>query len=190
MVGRPKGATKECNEISGSEFIKIVESISLSSRKSDLDRKICLICFNYYLGMKGRDICNLKLSHIIDDDGKLLGGIILIKSNKKFSLRLNNSLMRESLQSYWDSLVSGSDKSLDMSMPLFKGQKGAYTPASLTRVINNIYKKAGYPDITTHSGKKSYINDKLRQGLSVEVLFKVTADTSLRNLKRYKTSED
>ena len=73
-----------------------------------------------------------------------------------------------------------------MPAQLLKSQKNTqFSPNSLCQRINELYKKANYSNITSHSGRKSYITHLSNKAINMKVIMKLVRHKHLTTTQRY-----
>jgi len=180
-AGRPLGSKRKSRIFNEVEFRQVIKSITNSRLSSNIERNITLIYFNYYLGLKGIELCRLKLDDVYDGK-KILNGIRIIKPKHRI-VALNNPQLKGALDSYIKSRVEKESASFSIHSDLFKSQKGSYSPQSLNRLINTIYKDAGLSCVTSHSGKLSFMHHKFNHGFSLEQVHDLTGNVHINTTR-------
>jgi len=180
-LGRPKGIEGKSRVFSQDELDSVIQFLKSSNRNTKY-RNIVLILFNYYLGLKAVELCKLKVSDVFNGK-EVLGGLIVSEDKSSIALRFNKEL-QEAIDLYIERRTQNEGKSFDIQLVLFKSQKAAFSPKTLGRLINSIYKKAGVAGITSHSGKRSFILNYIRAGGDIEGVHKLTGDVRVINTRK------
>lgn len=106
--------------------------------------------FSFRIGLRVKDISNLKIDNVVDCEGRVLDSFHLIvdqsKGDKRRTIFLTNKKLRKNLEVYLD------ERKDDLNSHLFKTQKTAFTPNSLQQVFKRLYRKAGIEGAKSHSG--------------------------------------
>jgi len=180
-LGRPKGSCGKKGTLSNHEIDLIVKSI-MNANRSNKYRNATLILFNHYLGLKAVDLAALKISDVFN--GKdMLGGLVVSKVEPVRVLVFKQEL-QITLGSYIKNRMEKEGETFDLNLRLFKSQKGEFLPGTLARLINTIYKGSGFPNATSHTGKRSFVKSLITQTQDINVIGKMTGDVSM-NVRRY-----
>jgi site-specific recombinase XerD len=162
----------------------VIRSIRESESQKNTERDIALIHFNFFLGLKAVELCTLKISDVYD--GKQLKGTLrMSKPQKEWVLQLSDKYLQRALETYITCRKQSEGKHFSIHSDLFKSQKGSFSKQALSALINKIYKQSGLLGVTGHTGKLSYIKNRLQYGFSVEQIFLITGDVSIKNTQRY-----
>lgn len=79
----------------------------------------------------------------------------------------------------------------NVKQPLFATQRNeGFTASSLAQVVNGIYKKAGFDDCTSHSGRRSFATRGNNLGLSMRVLQKLMGHKNIQTTSVYVYASD
>jgi integrase/recombinase XerD len=102
-------------------------------------RNAAILATSHYLGYKVSQIAPLN----IEDAVKNLDGI-------------KNQPFKDILKEYIDQRKEQDGTTFNMKAPLFRSQRGMrLTPGALARALLLLYKKNGYPDCSSETGRKS-----------------------------------
>ena len=129
-------------------------------------------------------VAQLTLNDIIDTSGKVKKVVILRKSitkgKKTVSAYLSHPELREALKEY---IV---DRRNNIRATFFYSQKGgALTPNTLSRLMYNHYKKAGFEGSSSHQGRRAFASNCLKAGMDIVALSKVMSHSSINTTMAY-----
>ena len=82
----------------------------------------------------------------------------------------------------------GSRTWYDDSQPLFptyRSPRRAFTPNTLAQHFYWLYKRAGIPNASSHSGRRSFITTLANKGIGVRVLASLAGHKSIAVTQRY-----
>ena len=184
--GRPKGTAGKKGIMSDHEIDLVIKSI-LNANRSTKYRNAVLILFNHYLGLKAVDLAGLKVLDVFD--GKdIFGGLILSKVEPVTVLRFNKEI-NIALDAYIKCRMQKEGEVFSLNSALFKSQKKIFSAATLARLINTIYKETGFPNVTSHSGKRSFVKNLVTLTQDVNIISKMTRDVEM-NARRYLSDKE
>ena len=98
---------------------------------------------------------------------------------------LLNKRARLEIKKYLDWFIQ-KHKHIDLQQPLIQSQKHTqFSANSLCQRINELYVKANYPNITSHSGRKSYITVLSNKAINIKAIMKLVRHKHLTTTQRY-----
>lgn len=169
--------TKLAKEMTDEELETLL--IFVNTTKSNR-RNRAIILLTHLAGLTVGEVADLKFSNVIDTSGNILSESIIKSKNTTRSV-LYSEKMQAELKSYLQSIVI-----TDYTLPLFPTQRNeGFTASSLAQIINAIYKKAGFNDCTSHSGRRSFLSKLSNQGVSTEVLMKLAGHKNRSTTLQY-----
>jgi integrase/recombinase XerD len=78
------------------------------------------------------------------------------------------------------------DQSSEPDQPLLKSQKGAgFSANTLCQLLITTYHRAGIPDATSHSGRRTFITRLAHGGVSPKVIMDLAGHKHLATTQRY-----
>jgi integrase/recombinase XerD len=92
-----------------------------------------------------------------------------------------NTTVREYLKDFINSDNSTNTDILVRPM----GTHKRFTPNSLSILLNNIYKHAGFDGCSSHSGRRSYATQLCQKGISVRVIQRLGGWSSIQSVMPY-----
>lgn len=146
------------------------------------DRAIYLLTLR--AGMRIGTVAQLNLKDVIDASGNLKKVVILRKSitkgNKTVSAYLSHPELRKALEEWLESRKN------NVRETLFYSQKGtAFSPNSLSKMMLAHYQKAGLEGRSSHSGRRQFASNCLKNGMDIVALSKVMSHSSLNTTMKY-----
>lgn len=153
-----------------------------NTRHYKRDRAIYLL--TYRAGMRIGSVAKLRLDDVVDASGKLKKVVILrkdiTKGQKTVSAYINHPELIQALKDWIEYRKNNCRETL------FYSQKGApFTPNTLSRVMLHHYKGAGFDGSSSHSGRRSFATNCLKNGMDVVALSKVMSHSSINTTMRY-----
>ena len=158
--------------------------LAVIAKGKNADRNALVFVLSYYAGMRIKEIASLNISTCINDAGKVRDVIYLSASmtkGKKGREVFLNSTSKRYLKHYIHSNKSHNTDILIRPM----GTHKRFTPNSLSIVLNNIYKHAGYDGCSSHSGRRSFATSLCQKGISVRVIQRLGGWQSLQSVMPY-----
>ncbi len=152
---QPKYIHKMCNGVGGSidqaltrhEVLKFIDNISKQKDKELSIRNQLFIAASYATGAKLRELNNLKIKDVMNEDGTLKRycKTRLMATSPYRILFLNNYIFSTYLENYFRLKINGIETSnenyrgLEPTEPLFLSKKGGGFPKKLKKVKGNYY---------------------------------------------------
>ncbi len=149
-------------------------------------RNRLLVMLSFQAGMRAGEISNLKICHVVNEDGSIRDRIHLhngqTKGDRQRTVILSQKLQREVLNFVGN--LTGFRVSADQ--PLIRSQKGGcFSPTTLVMLFRQIYDLAGLRDARSHSGRRSFITNRANKGVSVRVVQTLAGHSSMQTTQRY-----
>lgn len=158
--------------------------LTIISKGKNAKRNALVFALSYYAGMRVKEIASLNISTCITDKGSIREVIYLDASmtkGKKGREVFLNTTVREYLK---DFINSDSRTNTDILVrPM--GTHKRFTPNSLSILLNNIYKHAGFDGCSSHSGRRSYATQLCQKGISVRVIQRLGGWSSIQSVMPY-----
>jgi integrase/recombinase XerD len=147
-------------------------------------RNALVFALSYYAGMRAKEISSLNVSTFLTDDGKVREVIYLNASmtkGKRGREVFLNSSVRHHLKKYIKELPTQRCDVLIRPM----GTHNRFSANSLSIMLNNIYKRAGFDGCSSHSGRRSYATSLCQKGVSVRVIQRLGGWSSIASVMPY-----
>jgi len=140
------------------------------------------------LGLRAKELASLKWSDVYEADGRVRHVVHLkaayTKGAKTRDVFVSSPALRRVLANYrerrgpWGPEPSRS--------PLFRSQKGGHmTAASVARFLTALYRDAGVPDATSHSGRRTLITGLAERGVDLKAIAEIAGHASVRTTAVY-----
>ena len=149
------------------------------------DRNRMAFQFSLLAGLRACEIASLKISDVIDANGKPKSEIFLnasqTKGSKSRTIMVSNLLQKE-VARYIATLGT-----FKPSHPLIASQKSNkhFSPNTLVKLMASIYQDAGIDGASSHSGRRSFITTLAEKGVGARVLQHLAGHSSLATTQRY-----
>jgi len=186
---------EECGEknmsakiLSKKEQKQIFKTIEIGTHK---DRNRLIFSFGLFAGLRSIELCNLKVSDVIDDANKVKEVINLkkeqVKGNKSNSVYVSERLKKEILRY----MEVDTNKINNRNDYLFKTQKRTQFKAnSMQLLIKTVSENAGVFDVTSHSLRRTFITELSNKMISARVIQKLARHSSLAITQLYIETND
>ena len=163
-------------------FFKTIESFPHSQRNR------LVVALTYFCALRIGEVAQLKWENVLDKNYVVKDEIVFekhqVKARQKQRVLLNKRARLE-IKRYLDWFIH-KHKSINLTKPLIQSQKNTeFSPNSLCQRINELYKKANYSNITSHSGRKSYITNLANKAINMKVIMKLVRHRNLSTTQRY-----
>ena len=163
-------------------FFKTMESFPHSQRNR------LVVALTYFCALRIGEVAQLKWENVLDKSYVVKEEIVFekhqVKARQKQRVLLNKRARLE-IKRYLDWFIQ-KHKSIDLAKPLIQSQKNTkFSSNSLCQRINELYKKANYSNITSHSGRKSYITHLANKAINMKVIMKLVRHKHLSTTQRY-----
>jgi integrase/recombinase XerD len=171
------------------EVKRVYKAIQLGTHK---ERNRLIFSFGLNAGLRSCELCNLKVSDVIDDGNKVKQVINLkkeqVKGNKSNSIYISDKLKKEILRY----ITTQPGKLTNRNDWLFKTQKRTQFKAqSMQLLIKTVCENANVFDVTSHSLRKTFITSLSNKMISARVIQKLARHSSLAITQIYiETNEE
>lgn len=161
-------------------------------RYADRDRLMTL--FAYLAGMRIKEIVSLTIKDVLGIDGEIKNEINLTaemtKGDKGRTVVLSEKLKKEVKDylytQYTESQLIALTYSNKLNTPLFRTQKrGKFDPNTACYHFHMLYKNAGIDGASSHSGRRSFITNLNKKGVSLKVIMELVGHKNLQTTQRY-----
>ena len=155
----------------------------ISNRKY-AERNRAMLLMGFWAGLRVKEIAQLKMGDVLNDDGTIRSEIRLsahqTKGNEGRTIFLPKKL-REELAVYL-----ATRHITNKEVPLFHTScRLGWTPNVLTQHFYWLYKRAGIANASSHSGRRSFITTLANKGIGVRVLASLAGHKSIAVTQRY-----
>ena len=177
---------KQAKTLNERELQKLLEFVS-KTKNPKRNRTILLLQF--LSGLRVGECAALRVCDVLASDGTIRSQFTLNPEQTKGSdsrTVLLNQRMQAELASYMQTI-----KVRNPRQPLFASQRNdGFSARSLAQVVNGIYKKAGFDDCTSHSGRRSFATRASSLGISMRVLQKLMGHKNIQTTSVYIYASD
>jgi len=158
--------------------------LTVISNGKNKKRNAIVFVLSYYAGMRVKEIASLNVSTCITDAGRVKDVIYLDASmtkGKKGREVFLNTTVKEYLKEFISNYTHRNSDILIRPM----GTTKRFTPNSLSILLNNIYKHAGFDGCSSHTGRRSYATQLCQKGISVRVIQRLGGWSSIQSVMPY-----
>lgn len=148
-----------------------------------------MVCASFSLGLRVKELASLRLRDVVDPLGKLRYEVLLVrqhtKGGKQRLVYLANKDARRALADYLDERTATPAKFLP-DAPLFMSAKGgAFTPNTMQMLFKRLFVQAGFPDASSHSGRRTFATSLIEQGVDIKAVSTLMGHSSVAMTARY-----
>jgi integrase/recombinase XerD len=178
-------------EILQKEQFKKVESLIKGKKNSK--RNLAILYFAFELGLRACEITNLILDDVIEQDGKIKEMVRLTHTKgsepRNICINKKNKKLRQTLVDHLEEYKNYLKKHripFNLNLPLFMSQKkGKFFWNTIVMILNNIFDYAGIKGARSHSGRITFITNKINQGYDIKTISKFVGHKSTRMTWHY-----
>jgi integrase/recombinase XerD len=106
------------------------------------------------------------------------------KANESQKVFINKKLRNEIIE--YKRYYSSKYSKIDLNTPLLITQKRTqFSANSLCQLINSIYKRCGLSNVTSHSGRRSFITALANKSINAKVIMNLARHRNLSTTQRY-----
>ncbi len=171
----------QAKTLTTAEFEQVLRYIS--TRKY-AERNRAMLLMGYWAGLRVKEIAQLKMGDVLNDDGTIRSEIRLsaaqTKGNDGRTVFLPTKLKEELLAYLKTRYVK------DPTIALFHtSNRLSFTPNTLCQHFFWLYKKAGIAGASSHSGRRQFITTLAHKGISVRILASLAGHKSIAVTQKY-----
>jgi integrase/recombinase XerD len=150
-------------------------------------RNRAMVLLTYYAGLRVQEVAKLTIGCVYEQSGDIKREIHLqpdqTKGNHPRVILLSEKLVYE-LKDYLEIRLK---QTADRSQPLFTPESSskAFSVDSLTHRFHDFYRKAGFDNASSHSGRRTFITQLASKGVSARVLQELAGHRHLTTTQRY-----
>jgi integrase/recombinase XerD len=185
-AGRPFGKTGSARVLDDKEFKQVLKFIEIGNHSK---RNAAIITLSFYLGLRAKELAALKAVDVVENHSikkvlRLLASYT--KGAKHRDVSLENKVVVKVLTEYVAERRAEDGTTFNLAAPLFRSQKGlAFSPATMSRLLGDIYKSAGFADASSHSGRRSLITKLAYSGIDLNSVRQIAGHSSISTTQRY-----
>lgn len=170
------------NVLSREDFQLFLDKCAKTSQGDLLQ---CVACLGYYGGLRVGTIAGLLLGDVIDAQGNvkdsaLLDGSIM-KGGKQYQAYFNNEKLVSAISKY----INDSRKPTKVQNLLVTRKDTAYTPKSLSALMEKKFKDFGFVGCSMHSLRRTYASRIVENGGDITLLRSLMNHTSITTTAIY-----
>ena len=163
---------------------EIEQVIRFISTRKYAERNRAMLLMGFWAGLRVKEIAQLKMGDVLNDDGTIKSEIRLsaaqTKGNDGRTVFLPAKL-KEELAAY---LKTRHIK--DPTIALFHtSNRLSFTPNTLCQHFFWLYKKAGIAGASSHSGRRNFITSLANKGISVRILASLAGHKNIAVTQKY-----
>jgi integrase/recombinase XerD len=160
------------------KVLDYIETRSMAHR----DRAMFLMtCWS---GMRVGEIAALRMGDVVMSDGSIRGEIRLAAEQTK-GRHSRTVFVSEKLRTELAAYLQGRATHFP-TLPLFHTHAGrAFSASSLCQHFYWLYRRAGVPGASSHSGRRTFITNLANKGISVRVLASLAGHRSIEVTQKY-----
>ncbi len=152
-------------------------------------RNKTILLMSHFLGLRASEIAALRISDVTDTKGNIKPELSLVaaytKGNRHRDVPLQNTRVRRAIKEWVDHRKS-SDVIFNPDSPLFRSQKGQkFSANSMVRMINTLYRDAGFDGCSSHTGRRTMITKLANRGVDVNSIRVIAGHRSISTTQRY-----
>jgi integrase/recombinase XerD len=151
--------------------------LTVIAQGKNAHRNTIIFALSYYGGMRSKEIASLSVSDVITEDGRVKDVISLDKTMTK-GKRAREVFLNTTLKKYLTSYLKNKANKWDKPLVSPMGTFNRFTPNSLSIVLNNIYKKAGFEG-------RSFATHLSQKGTSIRVIQRLGGWSSIASVMPY-----
>lgn len=185
-MSRSKGATGQARVLEDPE-IKQVLRVTAVGRHAK--RNLSILILSHYLGLRAKELASLSIQDVYDGLGpkKTLRLVAsYTKGHKHRDLTLEHKTVVTALTDFVTERKQSDGLAFNLESPLFRSQKGIrFSANSMVQLIGKLYAQAGFPDASSHSGRRSLITKLAYSGTDINSIRQIAGHTSIQTTQRY-----
>lgn len=147
-------------------------------------RNRAMLLMTHWAGVRVKEVAALRIADVVNSDGTINEEVRLLPEQTK-GRHARTVFIAEKLRKELAAYV----KTIDVrnpSKPLFYTQKSAaFTSNTLCQHFHWLYKKAGIPGASSHSGRRSFITALANRGIGVRVLMSLAGHRNISTTQAY-----
>lgn len=177
-----RNSTGKANTLSDLQFKKLIKLISIGN---NAERNTTILYFSYYLGLRAKEISNIKIKDVSGKDILKLQASYT-KGNKHRDIPLSNKTIQKVITLYIEYMKNSRGMLFNENNSLFCSQKGGkFSANAMVRLINNLYKDNGYDGCSSHSGRRSMITNLVNAGISINKVKTLAGHSNIQTTMEY-----
>jgi integrase/recombinase XerD len=181
--GRPKGTSGKAAVLSATQIRTVLRVAR--GRERFAPRSAAAFALSVGLGLRAKELAALRWSDMFEESGAAREVLHLkaayTKGERTRDAYLSSPQLRRVLGEY-----HARCRPPDLGAPLFRSQKGGHlTPGSMTRFLKQLYRDAGLPGASSHSGRRTLITRLAERGVDLKAISAIAGHASVRTTAMY-----
>ena len=171
---------KRARVLSDQELDRVLAAIA-QGRYADRNR--AAIMLSHLAGMRVGEIANLRLSDVLDDEGRIRPHIVLRgAAGRHGEARLVpvNSRLQQELERYVATFKARYDRPLLMTQ-----KRTQFSAKTLCTLLSQLYAMAGIDGASSHSGPRWFISRLALSGVPTAVIMMLAGHKHISTTQRY-----
>jgi integrase/recombinase XerD len=173
--------------LSDSEFRRVV-AVARATKHGH--RNVALLFISFALGLRAKELAALRVGDVIHAQGGLRDELVLgrehTKGGKQRVVYLSNKDARKAITEYMSGRKATQPMTMRHEAPLFLSAKGgAFTPNTMQMLFKRMYREAGFPDASSHSGRRTFATSLIERGVDIKAVSSLMGHSSVGMTARY-----
>lgn len=169
---------------------QIKQVIASARAHSQGTRNVALILFSAALGLRAKEMSQLRVRDVLTADGQIKDEVLLTrattKGGKQRLIYLANKDVRKALGSYLEERRREEVGSLQPAAALFKSRKGGgFSPNTMQMLFKRLYRAAGLDHASSHSGRRTFATSLIERGVDIKAVSSLMGHTTVAMTARY-----
>ena len=184
--GRPAGQGGQAPVLANDEIRRVMR-LARARQRHGIRAEVAL-SLSFYLGLRAKEIASLKWNDVYDGNGEVKSVLTLYaaytKGSKTRSSFLTSPQLRSCLTRY------GKDSSLNFwksaETALLQSQQGGHLrPASIVRMLKQLFIEVGLPHASSHTGRRTFITSLAERGIDLKAIAMLAGHSNIRTTALY-----
>lgn len=181
------GSEKKAAVLSEQEFKRVVATARTSAHAT---RNVALLYCSFALGLRAKELSNLKIKDVLLSSGTLKDEVLLTRSTTKGGKQrlvyLSNRELRKAVIAYLAERSEGQLPMLAQDAALFRsGKGGPFSPNTMQMLFKRLYLAAGLENASSHSGRRTFATSLIEKGADIKAVSTLMGHASVAMTARY-----
>ncbi|MRW83721.1 tyrosine-type recombinase/integrase [Pseudoduganella sp. FT26W] len=164
--------------------------IAVVRTHDNANRNVTLLYFSVALGLRAKEMSQLKLQDVLAPNGTIKDEVLLTRSTtkgrKQRLIYLTNKDVRKALTAYIQERRNGDTVLLSPTAPLFKSRKGSgFSPNTMQMLFKRMYIWAGLDQPSSHTGRRTFATSLIEHGADIKAVSTLMGHASVAMTARY-----
>jgi integrase/recombinase XerD len=185
-TGRPKGSTGRAAVLTAAQIRHVFRVAKSRPRLGD--RAEAIFALSLGLGLRVKELAALRCGDVYDEEGRVRPVLHLkaayTKAGRTRDVFVSSPQVRQVLSTYGERCLPWRTAAPDR--PLFMSQqRGHLTSSSMARFLKALYREAGIPQASSHSGRRTLITRLAERGIDLKSIAELAGHASIRTTAMY-----